>query len=333
MKQLSIEMSTPSLQSDIKIACALSEVSGKEPDTSQMSAQQKHDITIWWVRYLMLNDREAEAAAYIDNTVFDEEINQFPPLHHSWLWLVRMSIFIHRHDHILALGSAENALHVMVEINNKRNEDFLAILAALLYNLAIVHNLTDDNSRAVKELTKAQKILERLVKRDNARFSAMLLLAVEASTGIYKNRANQMNILAHYQHTTELYTAMLNEGEGSAEKTREALVNLIDSLKNEGDLLLQMGNARGAVKFYTKCLRYQKKLSNNMGHRELTLSIALARALIRLVNRRAAAEQLLNSLLPLAQRLDAIKEITEIEQLLNNKSKNFNIMTMLKGIS
>ena len=70
-----------------------------------------------------------------------------------------------------------------------------------------------------------------------------------------------------------------------------------------------------------------------MGERELTLSIALAKALIRLVNRRAAAEQLLNSLLPLAQRLHATKEITEIEQLLNNRNKNHNIMTMLKGIS
>lgn len=70
-----------------------------------------------------------------------------------------------------------------------------------------------------------------------------------------------------------------------------------------------------------------------MGERELTLSIALAKALIRLVNRRAAAEQLLNSLIPLAQRLQATKEITEIEQLLNNRNKNHNIMTMLKGIS
>lgn len=332
MKQLAIEVSTPALLSDIKVACALCEVSGKEPNTTAMTPQQKQDITIWWVRYLMLNDRDDEAAAVIDNTVFDENISEWPPLHHCWLWLVRMTIFINRNDNILSLGSAENALNVMVNITNKRNEDFLAILACMLYNLAIVHNRTDDNSRAVKELTKAQKILERLVKRDNTRFSAMLLLAVEASTSIYKNRANQMNILAHYQHTTEVYTAMLNE-EGGDDKTREALTNLIDSLKNEGDVLLQMGNARGAVKFYTKCLRYQKKLSNTMGHKELTLSIALAKALIRLVNRRAAAEQLLNSLLPLAQRLEAIKEITEIEQLLNNKSKNFNIMTMLKGIS
>lgn len=331
MEHLLIDVSTPTFQTDISRLTSVVEDTGNEPDFLSLNAQQRQDMTVWWVRYLMLHDREGEAASCIDNAVFNDEIDEWPLLFHSWLWLARMSVFIKNNDFILALGSAENALNVLVEVTNKRNEDFLAILASLLYNLAIVHSQSDDNSRAVKELTKAQKLLERLVKRDSARFSAMLVHAVEASTSIYKNRANQMNILAHYQHTTELYTAMLNEG--GAEKTREALENLVDSLKNEGDLLLQMGNARGAVKFYTKSLRYQKKISNTMGERELTLSIALAKALIRLVNRRAAAEQLLNSLLPLAQRLEATKEIAEIEQLLNNRSKNFNIMTMLKGLS
>ncbi len=297
MDQLLIDVSTPAFQTDITALTSALEASGKEPDFTSLNTQQRQDMTVWWVRQLMCQGHDSEAATCIDNAVFDDGVDEWPRLYHSWLWLVRMTIFIKSDDYILALGSAENALNVMVEVTNKRHEDFLAILASLL----------------------------------NTRFSAMLLHAVEASTSIYKNRTNQMNILAHYQQTTELYTAMLNEG--GEEKTKEALENLIESLKNEGDLLLKMGNARGAVKFYTKCLRYQKKLSNTMGERELTLSIALAKALIRLVNRRAAAEQLLNSLLPLAQRLQATKEITEIEQLLNNRNKNHNIMTMLKGIS
>ena len=288
MDQLLIDVSTPAFQTDITALTTALEHSGKEPDFTSLNTQQRQDLTVWWVRQLMCQGHDSEAATCIDNAVFDDGVDEWPRLYHSWLWLVRMTIFIKSDDYILALGSAENALNVMVEVTNKRHEDFLAILASLLYNLAIVHSQTDDNSRAVKELTKAQKLLERLVKRNNTRFSAMLLHAVEASTSIYKNRTNQMNILAHYQQTTELYTAMLNEG--GEEKTKEALENLIESLKNEGDLLLKMGNARGAVKFYTKCLRYQKKLSNTMGERELTLSIALAKALLRLVNRRAAPQ-------------------------------------------
>ena len=96
--------------------------------------------------------------------------------------------------------------------------------------------------------------------------------------------------------------------------------------------MLEMGNGRNAVKYYTKALRYQKKLGEKMGERELRLSIGLAKALMRLINRRAAAEQLLRSLLPLAQRLNATAEEHEIQNLLNNKNKNMNIMTLLKSI-
>ncbi len=211
MDQLLIDVSTPAFQTDITALTSALEASGKEPDFTSLNTQQRQDLTVWWVRQLMCQGHDSEAATCIDNAVFDDDVDEWPRLYHSWLWLVRMTIFIKSDDYILALGSAENALNVMVEVTNKRHEDFLAILASLLYNLAIVHSQTDDNSRAVKELTKAQKLLERLVKRNNTRFSAMLLNAVEASTSIYKNRTNQMNILAHYQQTTELYTAMLNE--------------------------------------------------------------------------------------------------------------------------
>ena len=78
--------------------------------------------------------------------------------------------------------------------------------------------------------------------------------------------------------------------------------------------------------------RSMAEISEKMGHRELTLSIGLAKALMRLINRRTAAEQLLRSLLPLAQRLDATAQVHEIQDLLNNKNKNVNIMTLLKSI-
>ena len=43
-------------------------------------------------------------------------------------------------------------------------------------------------------------------------------------------------------------------------------------------------------------------------------------------------EQLLQSLQPLAKKLNATNELIEIENLLNNKNKNTNIMSLLKGI-
>jgi hypothetical protein len=181
------------------------------------------------------------------------------------------------------------------------------------------------------DLTR-KKSLNVLSRKTTSAIHPWLVYSIEASTLIFKSRLKQMNAFAHYQSTTELYTSMLTGGGGDKEDTRQAIEILIDSLKKEGDIMLQMGNGRNAVKYYTKALRYQKKVSNNMGYKELVLSIGLAKGLMRLVNRRSAAEQLLNSLLPLAQRLEANDEVIEIENLLNNKNKNFNIMSLLKSI-
>lgn len=326
-----VEVSMPTLKSDLVLYQSQILATGRMPSMNGKNTAVVQDLDVWCVNYLMSQQRNRDAAVFIDTIIFDENAPQLPVLHHAWLWLARMSLFILSKDYMLALGSAENALHVLVPVTNKRQEDFLAILASLLYNLAFVHHVTEDNNRAVKELTKAQKLFERLVKRNNARFSAMLVYSIEASTTIFKSRAKQMNVLARYQSMTELYTAMLSEAH-DAEKIRVAVGNLVDSLKCEGDLMLKMGNGRNAVKYYTKALRYQKKLSGDLGLKELDLSICLARALMRLVNRRAAAEQLLNSLLPLAQRLKATEAIEEIEQLLKNRTKNSNIMALLKGM-
>lgn len=332
MKQLLIEESMPALKSPY-LADFKQQVQLTSSLPSRLDGCPENDwqeCVCWYINYLMTHERVQEAAQIIDDAVNDDTLYTYPLITHAWVWLVRMTIYIKGGDKSAALSAAENSLRVLVQVTNKRHVDFLAILASLLYNLAIIHHENGENTRAVKELTKAQKIFERLVKRDEHRFSPMMLYSIEASTTIFKSRAKQMSIFEHYQSNTALYTTMLSEG---GAKARTALANLVESLKKEGDLMLIMGNPRNAAKFYTKALRYQKKASRTMGHKELVLSIGLAKALIRLANRRDAAEQLLNSLLPLAQRINAKDEIAEIEQLLNNKNKNINIMTLLKGLS
>lgn len=331
IKGLLIETSFPALANDIIIAKAQIEASGSLPPADGLSEPVALDVRLWYVVYLMQHGRSRDAAMEIDRCVFSDVAHKLPPLHLAWLWLARMTIFVEGADYMLALGSAENALGVLSQITGKKTNDFLAIVASLLYNLAVTHNALGDSSRATKELTKAQRLLERLSHKDGARFSAMLLCAVEASAHIFKSRNKQMEVYAHYQQMTEIYTSMLDRAPDTA-KARSALRNLIHSLKKEGDIMLETGNGRNAVRYYTKALRYQKKLSDTLGYDELVLSIGLAKALMRLINRRAAAEQLLQSLLPLARRLNANAEIVEIENLLNNKNKNFNIMTLLKSI-
>ncbi len=331
MNSLPITIALPRLKNDMTIARAQMVTSGAMPPTKGLDQGIVNEMMMCYAEYLITNNRNLEAEQIIENLLYDEERTQeLPLLHAAWLWLARMALLIEENNPSLALGAAESALLELNDHQGKKTEDFNAIVAALLLNLALAHHQMGDNSRAAKELTKAQQLLERLAKRNEARFSAMLLMAVEASTEVIKSKTKQMNVLAYYQSASELYMSELNSG--GSNDTRTALSNLVDTLGKEGDIMLEMGNGRNAVKYYTKALRYQKKLGEKMGHRDLQLSIGLAKALMRLINRRAAAEQLLRSLLPLAQRLEATAEAHEIQDLLNNKNKNVNIMTLLKSI-
>ena len=331
MPTLPVTVALPHFKNDMTIARAQMAVSQTLPANKGLDQDIVTEMQICYAEYLIASKRDLEAEQVIEEFIYDDErMQQLPELYAAWLWLARMTLLVDGGNPSLSLGAAENALLVLSNHQGKKNEDFNAIVAALLYNLALAHHDMGDNSRAAKELTKAQQLLERLAKRNEARFSALLLMAVEASTEVIKSKTKQMNVLAHYQSTSELYLSELNSGDATA--TRTALSNLVDTLGKEGDIMLEMGNSRNAVKYYTKALRYQKKLGEKMGQRELDLSIGLAKALMRLINRRAAAEQLLRSLLPLAQRLDATTQVHEIQDLLNNKNKNVNIMTLLKSI-
>ena len=88
-----------------------------------------------------------------------------------------MTLMIADGQPTLALSSAESALELMSEIAGKKSEDLLAQLAGILYNLTMIHHTAGDSSRAAKELTRAQKLYERLAKRNDTRFAAMLIYA------------------------------------------------------------------------------------------------------------------------------------------------------------
>lgn len=209
---------------------------------------------------------------------------------------------------------------------DRKNLDFLAIVASVFYHLALIHNRLGDNKKAEKELVKAQKILDKLAKKDNTRFAAALVEALNASTDIFQSKLKLMNLLAHYQVAADLYQNKVASG------VTNAVDRLVDSLRNQGDIHLKIGNYRDAVKYYTKALRYQKRVNSSMGLRELQISLNMSKALLNIINRHSAGEQLLESLLPLADRLGAKDEAEEIKNLQNNFKKSFDIMTFFKKL-
>ncbi|MGM9802848.1 MAG: hypothetical protein ACI308_01575 [Muribaculaceae bacterium] len=321
MKTLQYDATLPTMPQDLATTCQAVTRSGALPE----QAPECIELKMCQALYLLNHKRYADAGLLID-TLNYEPTPGTPLIYRAWLWLARMSIYVVKNDPLMAADAAEQSLQALSDIAVKRGEDFLAVLAALLYNLAAMHNEGGESVRAAKELTKAQKLYERLVKKNPHRFATMLTYAVEASTVIFTSRNKQLQVFAHYQELSEQYTVMASEG------NHDALHSLVDTLTKEGDIMMQMGNSRDAVKYYTKALRWQKRLGTPVGKDQLRLSIALAKALMRKTDRRDTALQLLHSLQPLALQLGAKDSLKEIDELLNAKNRNSNIMTLLKGI-
>lgn len=244
----------------------------------------------------------------------------------AWIQLVKARALIAGEAFDEAVGACADALRTLLAEPDKKHTDFLALVAGTLFDLAYCHFKIGDSKHAEKELIKAQKILDKLTKKDNARFAASLVAAIEASTEIFHSKLKLMNLLAHYQVATELYQDKLASGVDSA------VASLVDSLKKQGDIHLQLCNFRDAVKYYTKALRYSKKINSSMGMSELRISLNLAKALLNIINRHAAGRQLLDSLLPLAVKLNAKAEIAEIRNLQNEAMKAIDVMAIIKNL-
>lgn len=321
MKPLAHEMAFPALGSDIEQWKEQIIETGTLP-MELMEGEQSNDVRRWYILYLLSEGLIEEAK----NSLATINRNGYVgTLGGAWLSLADMTVGIELNELSEALLAGEEALKRLAEVEEDRsNPDFIAIVAGVIYNLAMVHHAVGENVRAEKELLKAQKLFEKLAKKDKQRFGSSIVVAIEASTTIFNSRLKQMNVLAHYQVTTDLYLDKANKG------ITQAINDLVKSLQQEGDLHLKIGNYRDAVKYYTKAIRYQKKITDKMGEWELRMSINLARALLQIKNRQSTGEQLLKSLLPLAERLDAVSEKNEIQALLEHKGKSFDFLSFVK---
>lgn len=245
----------------------------------------------------------------------------------AWVLVVEMWMHADAGDANAVVDTGIEVLRTLVATDDHSCVEYTSIAAAAVYMLALAHNIMCESRKAEKELEKSQRLYGRLAKKDDARFTQALMITVEASTEVYKSKLKKMNVLAHYQVATELYQGKVSAG------VSEAVSSLVDSIVAEGDIHLNMGNYRDAVKFYTKALRYQKRISASMGMKELRISVNLGKALLHLVNRRQSGEQLLRSILPLAERMDATAEVEAINALLNDMGKNtFDIAALWKEL-
>jgi len=229
---------------------------------------------------------------------------------HAALMQILTALYIHAEQMSEALLTAATALNLLSQSPRRKDEPFLAILASLLYDISLIHSARDENKQAEREIEKSMKLFERLAKQNADRYGAAHLLALNASTSVYKSRVKQAATLAQYQAATSTYLQMLNEG------MEDAGMRLIESLATEGRTLVKMNRQREAVQYFTRALKYLTKISPEFDLLQLQLSIDLGHALLSVKGTREKGIHLLNTMLYKASKLNADEEHRRIVDIL-----------------
>lgn len=229
---------------------------------------------------------------------------------HAALMQILTALYIHAELTSDALLTAATALNLLSQSPKRKDEPFLEILAALLYDISFIHSSRDENKQAEREIEKSMKLFGRLARQNADRYGAAHLLALNASTSVYKSRVKQANTLAQYQAATTTYMQMVNEG------IEDAGMRLIESLATEGRTLVKMNRQREAVQYFTRALKYLTKISPEMTLLQLQLSIDLGQALLSLKSTREKGIHLLNTMLYKASKLNADEEHRRIVDIL-----------------
>lgn len=267
-------------------------------------------------RRMVAEGRDREAIARMEE--FDEFITAngdddatFANLHAAMLQIIA-GLRLHCGDYEEAMRDAGKCLNLLAREPKRRDEPFLSVLAAVLYDIARMHSGRGEYRQAEREIEKASKIYERLARTDAGRYGAAHMLAVAAATQTYTSRVKQANMLAHFHTATGAYIEMLDAGvEGAAAK-------LVDSLEQEGRTLARMGKQREAVQYFTRALKYLTRLEPEMSVRQLALSVDLGEALLAVKGSRDKAVHLLNTLLHKATKLHAEEQHKRIVDILLN---------------
>ena len=198
-----------------------------------------------------------------------------------------------------ALKMAAATLNQLVQEARRKDEPFLSVLAALLYDIAIIKNSRAEHRQAERAIEKSMKILERLAKIDSARYAPTHMLALNASTSIYHSRVKQTKALVAYQAATTAYLQQLNEG------IEDAGMRLVESLSAEGRTLAKMNKHREAIQYFSRALKYLTKINPELDRTQLELSIDLGESLLSVKASREKGIHLLNTMLYKASKINA----------------------------
>lgn len=218
-----------------------------------------------------------------------------------------------------ALERIVAAMREMREFSDFDNTEFRALLIALLFDLAEVHYALKDYRQSEKEIDVIFRVLETLVKEDAERFGHYHVLAMELSTRILRSRKKAMEMLVKQQLNTGMLYEKVNSGVAAATD------KLVDSLRNEGQLLASAGDYKAAMKFYAEAIKLSKKRAGKVNRKEIKMTVEMAEIMMRLKSMRPRARRLLNAVLPHAISLELIEmeeDILALIEMIDSEVEN-----------
>ncbi len=230
---------------------------------------------------------------------------------------LEISRLIEAEKYMEALEQTIGALQRLKDFPDHENEEFKAILVALIFDLAEIHYELKDYKRSEKELDALFKVLDPLVVKNPDRFGRLNILAMELSTRILRSKKKTIDMLARQQLNVDALTEKVNAGINSATD------RLVDSLCNVGRLLASSGDYREAMKFFSEAIRISKKRTGKVNKKEIKMTAEMAEIMIRVKSMRPRAERLLDAVLPhaiaqgeaeLEQEILTLKEMIKLQE-------------------
>ena len=233
---------------------------------------------------------------------------------------LEISRLIEAEKYMEALERTISALQRLKDFPDHENEEFKAILVALIFDLAEIHYELKDFKRSEKELDALFKVLDPLVIKNPDRFGRLNILAMELSTRILRSKKKTIDMLARQQINVDALTEKVNSGISSATD------RLVDSLCNVGRLLASSGDYREAMKFFSEAIRISKKRTGKVNKKEIKMTVEMAEIMIRVKSMRPRAERLLDAVLPHA----IAQEETELEQQIHTLKEMIKLQESMK---
>ncbi|MDE6695978.1 MAG: hypothetical protein K2K25_03775 [Muribaculaceae bacterium] len=230
---------------------------------------------------------------------------------------LEISRLLEAEKYMEALERTISALQRLKDFSDHDNEEFKALLVALIFDLAEIHYELKDFKRSEKELDALFKVLDPLLAKNPDRFGRLHILAMELSTRILRSKKKTIDMLARQQLNADALMEKVNSGIISATE------KLVDSLCTVGRLLAASGDYREAMKFFSEAIRISKKRSGRVNKKEIKMTVEMAEIMIRVKSMRPRAERLLDAVLPhaislaeseLEQEIHTLKDMIKLQE-------------------